>query len=127
MSNPISFQSSLESSKIILRFFENECKGANKKESTIDNLKFIFNVASEDNDDLEYCLACAIEYLLDKNLKAVITKNRKNTFEIYSDHSPSEASVVKIKKILPELHKNGLNKDIRPSDLYLESSRYKKY
>lgn len=122
-----SFQQSIESSKIILRFFEQECKGSTKKESTVNNLKFVFNSASKDNDDLEYCLACAVEFLLDKKLKSKIVQNHDNVFEIYSDHTPSQASVDRIKEILPKLYEAGLCKDMCPSDLYLESSYCQNY
>ena len=48
------FQLSIEASKIVLSFFEEQFVGISesKKEKEVNSLKFVFNNAAKENDDL---------------------------------------------------------------------------
>lgn len=121
MSSYPTFQQSVESSKIVLRFLEEQAGASSRKsDSYVNKLRFIFTSAIERNDDLEYCLACVFHYLGNGSYKAALRIN-KNTFEIYSEDEILDVHFQKAKEAIDKLVKLGFHKDLKPSDLYLES------
>lgn len=121
-SNQSFFQQTVESSKIILQILEDESKFCQKKNRNIvDKLRFVFTSAAEEKDDLEYCLAKTFNYLYSNNIKSNI-KYSKNLFEIYSESEITQEDQTKASLAIKKAIDLGFNKDLKPSDLYLESS-----
>ena len=122
MSSYPTLQQSVESSKIVLRFLEDRAKTSTRQvDSYVNKLRFIFTSAIEKNDDLEYCLACVFHYLENGAYKANVRIN-KNTFEIFSESEILESHFVKARESISGFIKSGYCEQLKPSDLYLESS-----
>lgn len=123
---PISntFQLSIEASKIVLSFFEEQFVGISesKKEKGVNSLKFVFNNAAKEDDSLEFCISSVIEHLSNNEFKPTVSIKRNNVFEVSINQPVSKESLVKAQEIVKKMYLSGYNSEIKPSDLYLESS-----